>query len=159
MRMLVDVAAMRMGALVSKRPRRSFGAASVLAAAMLVLPALQGDFRDAGVARAQEKPRDQLCARWDGLASEAIVRLAHGKDDLMVRRVSDAVLRMRHARRSCQLGWALLACQQYRGIVQSAHGSFAPGGDLACESASVATAVTPDAAGRAESTVATATRE
>jgi hypothetical protein len=72
--------------------------------------ALLGGLLDGSAARAQEKPRDQACARWDELAREAIVHLVRGNDDGVLRQVSDAVWRMRRARRTCQLGWAQLAC-------------------------------------------------
>jgi hypothetical protein len=105
--------------------------------------------------QAQEKPRDQVCARWDELASEAIVHLASGKDELLVRQVGDAVFRMRRARRTCQLGWAQLACRDYRAIVQSAPGFSAasPHREFTCVSAFASITEPMEAADGAESTV------
>lgn len=160
MRSLFNVFAMQVRALASARSRRALGASSAIAAAVLLLPVFQSDLGDGATARAQEKPRDQLCAQWDDLASEAIVHLVRGKDDLLVRQVGDAVFRMRRARRICQLGWAQLACRDYRAIVQTAS-SFAaafPHGEPGCASATAAIMEATEAADRAERAV-TASQE
>ena len=104
--------------------------------------------------QAQERPRDPVCAQWDDLAGEAIAYLVRGKDDLFLRQVGDAVFRMRRARRTCQLGWAQLACRDYRAIVQSVRGFSAafPHHEPVCASATATiTETTTEAPTRAES--------
>lgn len=105
-------------------------------------------------AHAQERPRDLICAQWDDLAGEAIAYLVRGKDDLLLRQVGDAVFRMRRARRTCQLGWAQLACRDYRAIVQSVRGfsSAFPHREPACASATAPEERTTEAAARVETT-------
>src|SRR5215204_1862315 len=71
-------------------------AAAVLAAVLGVIPAHAGS--------AAEHVIGPTCAKWDEVASEAIVHLVREKEDAALRQVGDAIFRMRRARRSCQMG-------------------------------------------------------
>lgn len=63
------------------------------------------------------------CARWDELASGTVARLLQeGKRDADLQQVSDAVFRIRRARRNCRVGWVTLACQDYAAIVRNGRG-------------------------------------
>jgi Bacterial regulatory helix-turn-helix protein, lysR family len=57
------------------------------------------------------------CAHWNEVASLSIVRQAQGAQDADLRRVADALFRMRRAQRSCELGLVWLACQDYQLII------------------------------------------
>ena len=63
------------------------------------------------------------CVRWDDLASEAIAGFVHaGKRDADQQRATDAIFRLRRARRNCNAGWVMLACQDYQVIIQKVPG-------------------------------------
>lgn len=71
----------------------------------------------AGGAAAQGSHRalTPQCLSWDIAAGEALARrLAAGVADL--RLVSDAVFRLRRARRNCEYGAAHLACEDYAAV-------------------------------------------
>jgi hypothetical protein len=103
------------------------GTLTVLTAAVVLLPIFWGAPNSAIGARAAEGQAAHACARWDELASEAIVRLVQqGKHDIELRQVSDAVFRMRRARRNCQMNWVGLACHDYHAIVQGTPGITDP---------------------------------
>jgi hypothetical protein len=75
---------------------------------------------------AQERPRAQPCARWDDMASKAIVQLVQNKRDVDLRQLGDAIFRMRRARRSCEGGWFRLACEDYQAIMRGTVGPTRP---------------------------------
>jgi hypothetical protein len=67
---------------------------------------------------AGEGPREtavaSACERWDDLARESVARLVqNGNRDADLRQASDAIFRLRRARRNCDAGWITLACQDY----------------------------------------------
>jgi hypothetical protein len=70
----------------------------------------------------QSRSRQAACAQWDDAAGEAIVRLVQSKSDADLRKLGDAVFRIRRARRNCSAGWFRLACLDYGAITRSASG-------------------------------------
>jgi hypothetical protein len=68
----------------------------------------------------QSRNRQAACAQWDDAAGEAIVRLVQSKSDADLRKLGDAVFRMRRARRNCSAGWFRLACLDYGAIGRNA---------------------------------------
>ena len=59
------------------------------------------------------------CARWDDVARESVASLVlHSDRDAELRQASDAIFRMRRARRNCDAGWIALACQDYLSVVR-----------------------------------------
>jgi hypothetical protein len=107
--------------------RCTLGTLALLTAAVVLLPIFWGPPNAAIEARAAEDHAASACAHWDELASEAIVRLVQqGKHDAELRQVSDAVFRMRRARRNCQMNWVGLACHDYHAIVQGVPGITDP---------------------------------
>jgi Zn-dependent protease with chaperone function len=67
-------------------------------------------------------PFHPACARWDEAASDALARLVHDRNDVAARQLGDALFRLRRARKNCSLGWLVVACQDYRAILDSAGG-------------------------------------
>jgi hypothetical protein len=64
-----------------------------------------------------------MCALWDGQASETITRRVHDSTgDVDLRRLGDAIFRMRRARRSCDIGLIRMACQDYIAIMRDVPG-------------------------------------
>ena len=100
--------------------RRTRSALMLVIAEVLALTAFQRESSGGFEAPAYNRSSASVCRSWDEAASQAIVRLAQSKSDGHLRQVSDAVARMRRARRSCELGWFLAACQDYEAIVRSA---------------------------------------
>jgi len=59
------------------------------------------------------------CMQWHEAAGNAIARLAHSTKDADLRRLNDAVVRVRRARRNCEEGWLRLACQDYYAVASN----------------------------------------
>ena len=104
-------------------PRYGVGVAAGLLLAVVSWPLLKNpsgagvDLATPGAAVAPS------CVRWDDLASEAIAGFVHdGKRDADLQRASDAIFRLRRARRNCNAGWVALACQDYQVIIQKVAG-------------------------------------
>jgi hypothetical protein len=104
----------------TKWSRHTLGALVLVIAGMLALTAFQRESSGGFEAPAHNRPFAPVCRSWDEAASRAIAHLAQSKSDGHLRQVSDAIARMRRARRSCELGWFLAACQDYEAIVRSA---------------------------------------
>jgi hypothetical protein len=114
----------------AERDVRNKWSRHAIAAAVLVLAAVfvfkQGANRgfearasnDGFDARVQTDIFKSICAPWDEEASEAIVRLVQGSSDIDLQRVSDAISRMRRARRLCESGWVRLACLDYDAVIR-----------------------------------------
>ena len=103
-----------------KWSRRTIGAVVLVSAGVLTLPAFKRETKGGFEARAEGRSYASVCKPWDEAASQAIAYLAQGQLDTDLRQVSDAVAQMRRARRSCELGWIIFACQDYQAIVRSA---------------------------------------
>lgn len=102
--------------IVSKWSHRMSGAVMLL---VLVAAGVWSHFGSGVAARASERQNDPICITWDTRASEAIVTFVQGtKYDINLKHVSDMIAQMRRARRTCQLGWLRLACEDYRIIVR-----------------------------------------
>ena len=100
--------------------RRTIGTVVLVMAKAFALPALNRDSAGSFEAYAQTREYKATCAPWDVAASEAIVQLVQGKPDMDLRQVSDAVVRMRRARRLCESGWVRLACLDYDAVIRGA---------------------------------------
>jgi hypothetical protein len=108
-------------------PWGALGVAGVLAmAAVLALPNLQVGATDGIEPGAQLRSYLSICAPWDAAAGEAIVRLVQAKPGIDLQLVSDAIARMRRARRTCEAGWVRLACLDYDAVIRGVPASFAP---------------------------------
>jgi hypothetical protein len=59
-----------------------------------------------------------VCESWIEAASNTIAQLAQRKPTVDVRQISDAVTRMRRARRLCDLGLVKFACLELDAIIQ-----------------------------------------
>ena len=107
--------------------RRLLVAGGIASASLIIWPMLQPATGDAS----QSRTRQLACARWDEAAGEVIVRLVQSKSDVDLRKVGDAVFRIRRARRNCSAGWFRLACLDYQriasGISASALRASTPG--------------------------------
>jgi hypothetical protein len=119
--------------------RHAVGAAGLVLAAVLAVPVFKqgpnGGFEarasnDGFEARVQVDTFKSICAPWDEQASETIARIVQGRSDIDLQRVSDAISRMRRARRLCESGWVRLACLDYdaviRGVATFDHSGPAP---------------------------------
>ena len=107
---------------VSNWSRRMGGAVMLVLVAVGVWPMFNSHF-DIGVAAHASEPNDPTCLTWDTRASGAIVTFVQGtKYDINLKHVSDMIAQMRRARRTCQLGWLRLACEDYRMIVRGVAG-------------------------------------
>jgi hypothetical protein len=100
--------------------RRVIGAVVLVMTGAFALPALNRDSNGGSEARAQVREYTSTCASWDAAASEAIVQLVQGRSDMDLRQVSDAIIRMRRARRLCESGWVRLACLDYDAVIRGA---------------------------------------
>lgn len=70
-----------------------------------------------------ERPRlAQSCMQWHLAAGAVVSRLVQSTRDTDLLQVSDSVFRMRRARRNCEAGWLVLACQDYRAVAMGAPG-------------------------------------
>ena len=100
--------------------RRRMGGTAMIFVAVVATWSLFNSHLDHGfAARASERPSDPTCIAWDTSASEAIVTFVQGnKENMNLQRVSNAIDRMRRARRTCQLGLPNLACEDYRAVVR-----------------------------------------
>jgi hypothetical protein len=59
------------------------------------------------------------CANWDDRARDAIARRLQGSGlDAELRQAGDAIFMLRRARRSCETGWMVLACQDYLAVIR-----------------------------------------
>jgi hypothetical protein len=64
------------------------------------------------------------CASWDDLARDSIARFVqNSKRDADLRLAGDAIFRLRRARRNCDIGWRMLACQDYLFVVRGISGT------------------------------------
>ena len=67
------------------------------------------------------------CARWDERARDAIARRLQGSgQDAELRQAGDAVFMLRRARRNCEAGWMVLACQDYLAVIVGGTSTAAP---------------------------------
>jgi hypothetical protein len=87
-------------------------------------------------ARAEEQPFRAMCALWNAHASDVIARrVEESKHEADLRGVSDAILRMRRARRNCENGWIMSACIDYHAIIHRLPGTTVVWtGETACPS-------------------------
>lgn len=105
-------------AAASPQPRRIFaicalGIAALIAHSTMVRPQHSG---------AEEQALAPSCTQWHQAASEAVSRLAQSRRDPDLRRVNDAIFRMRRALRNCEEGWFRLACQDYYAVARGLPG-------------------------------------
>ena len=62
------------------------------------------------------------CVQWHLAAGAVVSRLVQSTRDVDLLQVSDSVFRMRRARRNCEAGWFVLACQDYHSVATGAPG-------------------------------------
>jgi hypothetical protein len=62
------------------------------------------------------------CVQWHLAAGAVVARLVQSTRDADLLQVNDAVFRMRRARRNCEAGWFMLACQDYHAVTTGAPG-------------------------------------
>lgn len=103
--------------------RRVIAICVIIVAAVVAHAVLQRQ-SDANVQNAQaEQPAlAAACLQWHQAAGEAVARLAQSATDSDLRLASDAIFRMRRARRNCEEGWVALACQDYYAVVRNLPG-------------------------------------
>jgi len=63
------------------------------------------------------------CMQWHLAAGAVVSRLVQSTRDADLLQVSDSVFRMRRARRNCEAGWYMLACQDYHAVAMVAPGT------------------------------------
>jgi len=99
--------------------RGALAVAAVVVAATLVIPMMTERY---GTAAGTTGRSDFVssCRAWDEAAGGAISVLVHSGEDSDLRRASDAVPRMRRARRNCHAGWVNVACKDYQAVIQMA---------------------------------------
>jgi len=73
-------------------------------------------------AKSEQQTLAESCTQWHAAAGDAVARLAHSTNDADLRQISDAVFRMRRARRNCEEGWFRLACQDYYAVARNMPG-------------------------------------
>jgi hypothetical protein len=84
-----------------------------------------------------EKPMlARTCMQWHLAASEVVSQQVQSMRDVDLRYVSDAIFRMRRARRNCEIGWATLACQDYHSVAAGIPGHAVPNEMFPCARAS-----------------------
>ena len=54
--------------------------------------------------------------QWHLAAGDVVSRLVQSTRDADLVQVNDSVFRMRRARRNCEAGWVMLACQDYHAV-------------------------------------------
>jgi len=109
-------------AIASDRSRRAWGG-------MLAIGALTALFT---VGLASRAPPDEMsverqrlaraCMEWHLAAGAVAARLLQSTRDADLVQAGDAVFRMRRARRNCDAGWFVLACQDYHAVTTGAPG-------------------------------------
>ncbi len=62
------------------------------------------------------------CVQWHVAAAAVVSRLVQSTRDADLVQVNDSVFRMRRARRNCEAGWFVLACQDYHAVATGAPG-------------------------------------
>jgi hypothetical protein len=95
-----------------------FVVSSVCLAALLSWPAAVHWFGERPSDMSAEMSVSPACAEWDELGRRALIHLVRRTADADLRKIGDAVFRMRRARRNCNAGWLRLACLDYRSVVR-----------------------------------------
>jgi hypothetical protein len=75
---------------------------------------------DAG---AEKQRLARSCLEWHLAAGVVVSRLVQSTRDADLLQVGDAVFRMRRARRNCEAGWYVLACQDYHAVTNAVPGT------------------------------------
>jgi hypothetical protein len=99
------------------RSRRAWaGVLAVGAVAVLLLTVefTHGTSTTDGGAEKQRIARS--CLEWHLAAGAVVSRLIQSTRDSDLVQVNDSVFRMRRARRNCEAGWYVLACQDYHAV-------------------------------------------
>jgi hypothetical protein len=73
-------------------------------------------------ADAEKQRLARTCMEWHLAAGTAVSRLVQSTRDTDLLQVSDSVFRMRRARRNCEAGWVVLACQDYHAVANGVPG-------------------------------------
>lgn len=73
-------------------------------------------------ARAEQQALTATGLHWRQSTSDVVSRLARSTSDADLRQVSDAIFRMRRARRNCEAGWFGLTCQDYDAVARNRPG-------------------------------------
>ena len=108
---------------ISPALRRLIAIGAVAAAAVMA-HAMFYQRSEANVERARSgQPKlAATCMQWHQAASAAVARLTESTIDADLRQASDAIFRMRRARRNCEEGWVALACQDYYAVARNLSG-------------------------------------
>lgn len=106
--------------IASDASRRTLGMLAVFAVVAVVSTILlkAGATSDDG----GEQKFARLCMHWHQAAAAVVSGMAQSTRDADLRQVNDSVFRLRRARRNCETGWVMLACQDYHAIVTSVPG-------------------------------------
>jgi hypothetical protein len=99
--------------------RYAIGAAALLLGVLIALPAIGAD---AGAGEGpQSGARRCTCASWHRAAGAAFADAVQS-DRVDLRWISDALERLRRARRLCDGGWLRPACEDYQAVIRGAAG-------------------------------------
>lgn len=114
---------------VSGRSRKTLGMLGIVAVATLPLMTILHNDSPSGGSDV-EKPRlARTCMQWHAAAAASVSRLVQSTHDADLVKVGDAVFRLRRARRNCEAGWIVLACQDYHVVANGTPG-YALAGQL-----------------------------
>lgn len=116
------VSATAMQRSVAYDQRRAMGAMLAIAAIALLL--LSVALRSAATAGSDSESQRLAgtCMRWHLAASAVVSRQVQSMRDVDLLLVSNAIDRMRRARRNCELGQVALACQDYYAVASGMPG-------------------------------------
>jgi hypothetical protein len=113
------------GAPGSAAPRRGLlGGLAIGGIVALLLVTLTGKNSDP-VPPVASRDVSRSCVLWHQLAGAAVTELVHSGHDADLLHANDAIFRMRRARRNCQAGWVMLACQDYHAVAAGTVGRAA----------------------------------
>lgn len=99
------------------RSRRAWAgvlAIGAVAALLLTVEFTHGTSTTEGGVEKQRIAR--ACLEWHLAAGAVVSRLVQSTRDSDLVQVNDSVFRMRRARRNCEAGWYVLACQDYHAV-------------------------------------------
>src|SRR5262245_14222276 len=102
--------------------RPMLGVLAMLAITAILASAIFGSAATPGGVVAEKQNLARSCIEWHLAAGAVVSRLIQSTRDADLLQVSDAIFRIRRARRNCEAGWYVLACQDYHAVAAGAPG-------------------------------------
>jgi hypothetical protein len=108
--------------IASAASRRTLGMYAAVAVAALLSTIVFTPIALSGEGNIEEQKFSRTCMQWHLAASETVSRQVQSAREVDLLYVSDAIFRMRRARRNCEIGWVTLACQDYHSVAAGVPG-------------------------------------